>query len=209
MNQIVIFDFETTGIDTDTADPIELGAIRYDLATGMEMGQQSSFISLPRGVKLPDETTDLTGITEKDLRGAPLAKHVIRAFLDFVKNDPLMAYNAFYDVCVLRRQLRLHNLRWPDLLVYDALQMSYLHCGGEKSHRLQALAKKFKVDTANSHRAIDDSQTLFKVYSRMCRDLSVSLPDGLKLLNPCRLRSNYIENVDSMAYAWYPGAQNA
>ena len=67
---VVFFDTETSGLDADTCQIIELAAIRIEQTgrgTLRVVKTFDDFIRLPEGEKLPEKITELTGITDEML----------------------------------------------------------------------------------------------------------------------------------------------
>ena len=65
-DRLVVFDTETTGIEFGTDRIIEIGAAA--LENGEEQGGFNALIRLPAGQTLPHFITQLTGITDEQLR---------------------------------------------------------------------------------------------------------------------------------------------
>ena len=68
---LVVFDTETSGLDFDNDQIIELAALRVErTATGSLRiaGKMDTFIKLPKGETLPENIVSLTGITERSFR---------------------------------------------------------------------------------------------------------------------------------------------
>ena len=65
---LVVFDTETSGLDFDSDQIIELAALRVErTATGglRIAGKMDTFIKLPEGEALPENIVSLTGITDE------------------------------------------------------------------------------------------------------------------------------------------------
>ena len=65
---LVVFDTETSGLDFDNDQIIELAALRVErTATGglRIAGKMDTFIRLPEGKQLPENIVTLTGITDR------------------------------------------------------------------------------------------------------------------------------------------------
>lgn len=65
---LVVFDTETSGLDFDSDQIIELAALRVErTATGglRIAGKMDTFIKLPEGETLPENIVSLTGITRR------------------------------------------------------------------------------------------------------------------------------------------------
>ena len=70
---LVVFDTETSGLDFDSDQIIELAALRVErTATGglRIAGKMDTFIKLPDGETLPENIVSLTGITDEPDRQA-------------------------------------------------------------------------------------------------------------------------------------------
>ena len=68
---LVVFDTETSGLDFDNDQIIELAALRVErTATGglRIAGKMDTFIKLPEGETLPENIVSLTGITDERLQ---------------------------------------------------------------------------------------------------------------------------------------------
>jgi DNA polymerase III subunit epsilon len=99
MAKIVVFDFETTGLNPQNDYPIELALLISDSKDSFTT--YSSKIKLPQGVKLPSFITELTGLTEEDLQqnGKALeeVKQDILPLID-IERDLFVAHNANFDL---------------------------------------------------------------------------------------------------------------
>ena len=71
-DRVVVFDTETTGIEFETDEIIELGAV--SLENGAERESMDLLIRLTPGRTLPPFITDLTGITDSQLAAEGVEK---------------------------------------------------------------------------------------------------------------------------------------
>lgn len=103
---VVFFDTETSGLDADTCQIIELAAIRIeqtDRGTLRVVKTFDDFIRLPEGEKLPEKITELTGITDEMLEKEGLdendAVYDFEELLDDTAGPVLLAaHNAQFDL---------------------------------------------------------------------------------------------------------------
>ena len=68
---LVVFDTETSGLDFDSDQIIELAALRVERTAtcGLRIaGKMDTFIKLPEGETLPENIVSLTGITDERLQ---------------------------------------------------------------------------------------------------------------------------------------------
>jgi DNA polymerase III subunit epsilon len=153
--EFVVFDLETTGLSAQTCRICEVGAVRV---RGLEL--VGSFQSLvDPGVPLPPPVARLTGLQERDLRGAPRVRTVVGAFLAFAGDAPLVAHNARFDQRFLERQLRRHeSRRLAEPPLCTAALARRLLAGRRRRVGLASLAQFFGVSTAPCHRALPDAE---------------------------------------------------
>ena len=168
---LVVFDTETSGLDFDNDQIIELAALRVErTATGglRIAGKMDTFIKLPEGETLPENIVSLTGITDERLQteGVQPVK-ATGQIAKLMQNGPtlMIAHNAQFDACFLRGLLRgqkVGRIDWLDSLTVYKDRRAYPH---KLANAIIAYDLTGKVQ--NSHRAIDDVLALFEVLKAM------------------------------------------
>ena len=133
---LVVFDTETSGLDFDNDQIIELAALRVErTATGglRIAGKMDTFIKLPEGETLPENIVSLTGITDERLQteGVQPAKAASQ-ITKLMQNGPtlMIAHNAQFDACFLRGLLRgqkVGRIDWLDSLTVYKDRRAYPH----------------------------------------------------------------------------------
>jgi len=94
MAEIVILDFETTGIAPRRDRVIEVGAAAVDILSG-EVVRTFSKLCLPKpDCKVSKTVSRLTGITTEMLLGQPSTAVVISELLEFIGDCPVLAHNV-------------------------------------------------------------------------------------------------------------------
>ena len=98
--------FVVLDVEAITAPPlppaiIELGA--YRVINGQVVDEFQTLIKPPRSV--PAFITSLTGITNRDLDGAPVFAEIARDWLDFAGDAVLVAHNIDFDLPLLNREI--------------------------------------------------------------------------------------------------------
>ena len=107
MNQTYIsLDLETTGLNPDTDEIIEIGAIKFQ---GEEV--IDTFHSLVNPQRpLPYRIQLLCGITQADVAAAPAFPELASGLIAFLENDPIVGHNISFDLSFLARQgIKLTN----------------------------------------------------------------------------------------------------
>jgi DNA polymerase-3 subunit epsilon len=110
---IVMIDFETTGLSPDMGDRMtEVAALR--IVGGQVVDRYVSLINCQ--VRIPSFITELTGITQAMVNGAPSCRSVIPELLRFIGNDALAAHNASIDPALLVAVNRVSAAKTPEFL---------------------------------------------------------------------------------------------
>jgi len=157
----VAFDLETTDLDADICDIVELGAVRVRNGEPVD-----EFRALLKGARhISPRATAVHGYRDEDVQDAPPLADVWPEFLRFVGRDVLVAHNAQeFDVPVLRRAARgLEGLERLTFFDTYPLARSLWH----DSARLGDLALRFGIDSGRAHHALDDARTLARVFTRL------------------------------------------
>jgi DNA polymerase-3 subunit epsilon len=162
--ELVVFDLETTGLSAQTSRICELGAVRV---RALELVDRFQSLVDP-GVPLPQTVARLTGLDERQLRGAPRVGTVVGRFLAFAGAAPLVAHNARFDQSFLDRQLgRRESRRLAEPPLCTAALARRLLAGRAKRVSLAALAQFFGVSTAPCHRALPDAEATAEILIRL------------------------------------------
>ena len=158
MQTIVALDLETTGLNPERDAIIEIGAVRFQgkriEATWQEL--------INPGRPVPSFITQLTGINDAMLAGAPRFSSIISSLSEFVGDRPILGQNIAFDLSFLRRKgLFLDNLA---LDTYDLASVLLPSAG---RYSLRSLASNLGVFPGTSHRAFEDAKTVHQVYLRL------------------------------------------
>src|SRR5579875_2643089 len=90
----IAFDCETSGLDPDTDEIIQLAAVRFE--NGQVAAEWSSLVRPKNPVSAG--ILRLTGLDPQELQAAPEPAEVLPAFRAFAGQLPLVAHNAPFDV---------------------------------------------------------------------------------------------------------------
>jgi len=156
-------DFITIDFETATKKPesaIAVGLVRYH-----NYQPVSTYYSLIRPPKLyirPD-FTDIHGLTVDDVSDAPDFGHIWKNEIEgFIVHTILAAHNASFDMKVFKAVLEWYKFPIPELSYFCTLNLARKAWPKLKSHALDVLAKKFKINF-NHHNALDDALTCGKL----------------------------------------------
>lgn len=188
---VVFFDTETTGLEAESCQIIELAAIRIEQTDHDTLRMANSadvFIKLPDGQRIPEKIVELTGITDETLEAEGITEADAAAiFTDLIRNDKgpvlLVAHNAQFDLLFVRAMLWRHAGDGEEMLeAADYLDSLTVYKDRRAyPHKLANAIVAYKLEdkVQNSHRAIDDVAALFEV----CKAMDNERADLLSYVN--------------------------
>ncbi|MEX1253566.1 MAG: helicase C-terminal domain-containing protein [Dehalococcoidia bacterium] len=162
----VALDLETTGLDPERDAIMEVGAIRFGTDGDSETFQ--TFVDPKQTI--PYRIERLTGISNADVKGAPLFAEVAADLEAFIGNDPVVGQNVAFDLSFLERS----RLRPPGP-VFDTQEMASLLLPGLVEHNLRAIACHLGIEFT-PHRALADADAARLVFLAMRARLAAMPP---------------------------------
>lgn len=87
--EMIVFDIETTGLSVQNCKITEIGAVKVQ--GGQVLDTFNTFVN--PGVPIPENITELTGITDEMVADAPSVDEALRAFFAFTGDRLLIASN--------------------------------------------------------------------------------------------------------------------
>lgn len=161
-DELIVFDLETTGLYSRKDRIIEIGAVK--LKNRGIVGEFQMFVD-PE-CPIPARITDLTGITDDMVKGAPKEKEAIEKFIEFAGKGVLIAHNASFDTSFIRMACERHGIKYEYNFV-DTMELCRAVLPNMKRHSLDVVVKEYKLGDFNHHRAIDDAQILAAVFQKL------------------------------------------
>ncbi|WP_137930244.1 DNA polymerase III subunit epsilon [Mesorhizobium comanense] len=160
----IIFDTETTGLDSRDDRVIELGGV--ELVNRFPTGKTFHHYINPQGRAINAEAQAVHGISAADLQGKPTFAEIAEEWLKFTDGAKLIAHNATFDIGFLNVELgRLGHPPVDNGVVVDTLALARRkHPMGPNS--LDALCRRYGIDNTRrtKHGALLDSELLAEVY---------------------------------------------
>ena len=159
--ETVAFDIETTGLNESTDRITEIGAVIY--AGGEIRDSFQTFVN--PGMPIPQEITDLTGITDADVASAPGEKEALEAFLRFAGGRPLAAHNADFDTGFMRAAAARNGMTF-DFPYIDTLVAAHHLLPELTRFKLDTVSNHLKLPKFNHHRASDDAAVVARIMEK-------------------------------------------
>ncbi len=184
---LIFFDLETTGLNPDTDEVIEIGAIK--VKNGKVVEHFHSFVRPHRNI--PSLVTNLTGITYKDVEDAPDPSETRKKFEEFIRNYPLIAHNVSFDRIFLEKFMgkRLDNE------FFDTLELARIFFPDLPSHSLQNLVKTLSLKKEEAHRALSDTLMLYSLFNKISDEKDKSSPFLLHRIKDISQSVRNFENI--------------
>ena len=168
--EFVVFDTETTGFNAGGGDQmIEIGAVK--IKDGVITDRFDELINPKRHIS--NRITELTHITDEMLEDKDDEETVTKKFLDWIKDEPLVAHNAKFDISFLEMAMKKYDLGVLNNTVIDTLELSRTLDQGFARHSLSALVKRYNVefDEDSHHRGDYDAEATGLVFHKMLQKL--------------------------------------
>ncbi|WP_376702618.1 DNA polymerase III subunit epsilon [Mesorhizobium sp. ISC25] len=190
----IIFDTETTGLDTREDRVIELGGV--ELVNRFPTGRTFHKYINPQGRQIHHEAQAVHGISAADLQGKPTFMEIAEEFLAFIDGAKLVAHNAGFDIGFLNLEFgRLGHPAIDPGRIVDTLALARRkHPIGPNS--LDALCRRYGIDNGRrtKHGALLDSELLAEVYIELIGGKQASLILD-SILTPAGGRQN-VDDID-------------
>ncbi|WP_296044984.1 exonuclease domain-containing protein [uncultured Alteromonas sp.] len=152
MQPYVVVDIETTGGQAAYHRITEVGMVK--LIGGEEVARWQSLINPQRHI--PSRITQLTGISDDMVAGAPVFAEVAEDIEAFTKDSVFVAHNVNFDYGFIKQEFARLELEFkrPKFCTCARMRKSF---PGLKSYGLGALSAHFEIALENHHRALDDA----------------------------------------------------
>jgi DNA polymerase III epsilon subunit family exonuclease len=154
--RLVAFDLETTGLDADTCEVIEIAGVKFLLDGRIEDTFQT--FAKPDH-PIPPAVVKKTGITDAMVKNARPPWFAFRDFAAWVGNDAtLVAHNAPFDCKFLQAAYARASTPLPRWNFVDTLAWARSSRLDVPNYRLETLLVHIGANTTGLHRALADAK---------------------------------------------------
>lgn len=163
----LIVDIETTGIDSEKDEIIEIGILEFMLEAGKKPAITNMYSALEDpGFPLSSEIKKITGLDDALLKGQKIDWNFVRKL--FSRSSIAIAHNMPFDRGFLVKREEL-----SDLGTHWACSMKHIDWLGHgfKTRALNYLAADHGFVNAFAHRALFDCATTFRLISPYIQEL--------------------------------------
>jgi DNA polymerase-3 subunit alpha (Gram-positive type) len=175
LKSYIAFDIETTGLDPQENEIIEIGALK------VRDGQVAErFIEFIHPCSLISASiTNLTGITNEMVSGARPMEQVIPDFLDFCEEDILIGHNVRFDYSFVKASAARTSLPFEKMGV-DTLTIAQKVHKELPSKSLSSLCEYYHIENKSAHRAYHDALATAKLYQTLSHYFEETSPAAFR-----------------------------
>lgn len=154
----VVFDLETTGLDTTNDKITEIGAVKI-----VDGKIQDCFTTLinPQ-VPISARITELTGITDEMVADKPKFTEVVGDFYKYIDGAELIAHNASFDVTFIKKASEKEGY-YVENEYLDTMDIARKEVLGLKNYKLNTICEHFGIEFLH-HRAMSDAHATAKMF---------------------------------------------
>lgn len=158
----VVFDLETTGLEANKEEIIEIGACK--IVNGRIDETFATFVKPTKHIS--KEITELTGIDDAMVKDAPTINYVMPDFFKFCDGATLVAHNIAFDISFIHNMSKKlsYNFDHPNM---DTMIMARQKLPGLKNYKLGTIVEKLNIVLDNAHRAIHDATATAKAFIKL------------------------------------------
>ncbi|MGO4369347.1 PolC-type DNA polymerase III [Paenibacillus sp. MCAF20] len=169
LDDICVFDFETSGLDHENDRVIEMAAIRF--VDSKTVSEFRTFIKY-EGVLAP-KITEITGITEEDLAGGMDERTAFLCLRHIMgPSSLLVAHNAVFDLQFLHHAMqRIAGKTFSNPFI-DTITISRDRT--PFPHKLENMCDKYGIKLEGAHRALNDVEATLELLKALHEEKPVN-----------------------------------
>ena len=176
----ICIDLETTGLNPKHDKIIEIGAVKVRDGKVAEIFE--TFVN--PGRKLEERITELTGITDEQLKDAPDITEALPTLLDFVGEDILLGHSVLFDYSFIKKAAVNQKFSFERQGI-DTLKIARRYLTELPSRSLDNLCNHYGIEH-HAHRALADAKATCELYDKLWDDFGYCA-DALKIFEPVGL----------------------
>ena len=169
--RFIVFDTETSGLDTSLDRILSIGAIsvisnKLDVADSFELYLKQDIFNA--------ETVEIHGILKEGSITKFKEKEAIIKFLDYIKDAVLVAHHAAFDIAMINeslKRLELPKLKNKSLDTGILFKKTTLHKTDNKHYGLDELSDTFNIKKHDRHTASGDAYITGLIFLKILSNL--------------------------------------
>ena len=176
MDDYVVLDLETTGIDTSVEEVIEISAVK--VMGGKVVDTYSTLVNPGRHIDY--NISSITGIMDDMVKDSPDFKTALEGFISFAGDMVLTGHNVRnFDLRFIYRDCEKFWGKTIGNDYFDTLILSRIYLPEIEHHALSDMADYYSVSSEGAHRALYDCLTTQQVYEHLKDEMKDPSPAAL------------------------------
>ena len=167
----VAIDLETTGLDFEKDEIIEVALVRFENGEPVE---SEDYLVKPTTAVLRPFIENLTGISNADLETAEPFAALAGKIYSFIGDMPIVAHNANFDSKFLKQTFQKVGVSFEDHMVWDSLTVSRIAYQNILNHRLDTLVQELNIPRSRAHRALPDADACGRLFVMSIQKIAAS-----------------------------------
>lgn len=160
----VILKVDTAGLSPDVADIVHISAIRVEDDKEIEFNEYVN-----PGYHIPEESSKISGIYDKDVYGRPYFRDIKDKLLEFIGDFPVIGHNLSFDLAFLNKHLDVPLSNKSMSLMDMARSLGY-----DGSLKFISLCKHYNVPYYMHYNTAQITNMLFKAMIEDYKDRKVN-----------------------------------
>lgn len=161
----VVFDTETTGLDTAKARVIQVGAVKISSGRLDETQTYQQYIN--PGEPIPADNTAIHGIRDEDVAHAPGFAPVKTKFDAWCGDALMIGYSSGYDLAIFRREHQLADMVWMPPRTLDVHYLVNIIAPNLPGYSLDTIAAWLGIEILKRHSALGDAMITAKIFLQL------------------------------------------
>lgn len=159
----VFIDIETTGLDYENDQIIEVAALRIKKN---KIFSYSNLIKINK--KIPSHIVRLTSITDDLLlKKGKIIKDVLIELRKFIGSSVIIGYNIQFDISFINKACSDNNIEKFNNRLIDLLTLIRQQYKNLLDYKLEMVLRHFGIKPKLCHRALEDVESIYNLYLRL------------------------------------------
>lgn len=181
VSDYVVFDLETTGINSNYDEVIEISAIK--VVGGKVVDEFSTLVNPQRHI--PEMASDVNGIYDDMVADAPVFEDALGDFIKFAGDAVLVGHNiASFDMKFIWRDAE----KFWGLIIennyIDTLKLARTYLPKRNGYKLADLADYYGISADGAHRALNDCRMNQQVFEYLGKEIA-NASEEMKKVRKC------------------------
>lgn len=160
LSNLLIFDFETSGLDPKQDRVIELAAVK--VINGKVVSEFSTVVNSVDYIS--DKITEITGITIEEVKNGSNEIVAFKVLNELMRDSVIVAHNAPFDMAFLHYTLdriagKTFTNNFIDTLTISRDRHFY-------PHKLEDMCSRYDINLEGAHRALNDVHGCLELLNR-------------------------------------------